>query len=127
IALAVAPDILVRSNPGDVFRILLNLLRNAIDVALGSSRQLQVRITAGAMAGMTSIMISDNGPGLPPAVQRRFQTPVKAPRKNHRGRGQGLVISRYLAQVNGGVVRISATGALGTAFEVTLPAGLRAG
>ena len=123
IRLGVAPTVMVEANPLDVFRIILNLLRNAIDVALQGGKEFRVRITGATIAGMTSIMIRDNGPGLPAAVQRHFELPVKTPQKNHRGRGQGLIISRYLAQINRGRVRISSTSALGTAFEIVLPAG----
>ena len=63
IALNVAPDISVRASPVDVFRILLNLLRNAVDVAIQSGKQFDVRITGGTMGGRTSVMISDSGPG----------------------------------------------------------------
>ena len=120
ITLNVAPDILVRASPVDVFRILLNLLRNAVDVAIRSGKQFHVRITAGTMGGRTSVMITDSGPGLPPAVRRGFDLPVKA-LTNRPGRGQGLLIARHLAQINDGAVRIAATNALGTTFEVVLP------
>ena len=123
IVLGLGPIVMVRANRVDVFRILLNLLRNAIDLAIQSREEFRVRITGTSIAGMTSVMISDNGPGLPSAVQRCFQTAVKAPEKNHRGRGQGLIIGRYLAQINGGALRISATGSVGTVFEIMLPAG----
>ena len=123
IVLGLGPIVMVRANRVDVFRILLNLLRNAIDLAIQSREEFRVRITGTSIAGMTSVIISDNGPGLPSAVQRCFQTAVKAPEKNHRGRGQGLIIGRYLAQINGGGLRISATGSVGTVFEIMLPAG----
>ena len=122
ITLNVAPDISVRASPVDVFRILLNLLRNAVDVAIQSGKQFDVRITGGTMGGRTSVMISDSGPGLPAAVRHGFDLPVRAP-QNRPGRGQGLLIARHLAQINGGAVRIAATGAVGTIFEIVLPDG----
>jgi C4-dicarboxylate-specific signal transduction histidine kinase len=126
IALGVAPEVMARANPIDVFRIALNLLRNVIDVAVESGEELHVRITAETVRGRTSVMVSDNGPGLPAPIQHQFQLAVKAPQGGNRGRGQGLAISRYLARRNDGRLLIAATNPLGTIFEIVLPAGAKA-
>src|SRR5262249_48251299 len=81
ITLGVARDIVVRANPIDVFRIVLNLLRNAIDVAVQTRGELHVRIAGEMAGGKTTVKISDNGPGLPALVQHQFRMPVKAPQK----------------------------------------------
>jgi C4-dicarboxylate-specific signal transduction histidine kinase len=124
ITLNIAPDILVRANTADVFRVLLSILRNAIDIAIRCRKEFHVRITGVTRGRRTSIMISDSGPGLPAAVRYSFNLPVKRP-QNQLVRGRGLAIARHLAQINGGTVRIAATGALGTIFEIVLPSSFR--
>jgi signal transduction histidine kinase len=122
ITLNVTPDISVRANPDDVFSVLLNIIRNAIDVAIGSGAEFYVRITGGTTGGRTSVMISDSGPGLPVTVRHKFDLLAKAP-ENRPGHGRGLAIAQHLARINGGKVRIAATGAFGTIFEIVLPGG----
>jgi signal transduction histidine kinase len=120
ITLSIAPDIVVGANPVDVFRIFLNILLNAIDVAIRSEGTFHVRISGRMADGRTSIAISDNGPGLPAAVRDFFDLPAKAP-QDRPGRGQGLRIARHLAKINGGAVSIASTGALGTTLEIVFP------
>jgi signal transduction histidine kinase len=111
----VPADLEVVADRDQLFRVLANLVRNAIEA--GAPR---VRVTARIYGGDVTIEIEDNGAGIPPrALERLFQPFSGSARAG--GTGLGLSISRDLARAHGGDVRLVRTGAHGTIFVVELP------
>jgi signal transduction histidine kinase len=104
-----------------LIRILTNLARNAVQ-ALDTRRGVgdEVRIAATRQGNITIITVSDNGPGIPPAVRNKvfeaFQTSARAG-----GTGLGLAISAELTQAHGGSICVLESSELGTVFEITIP------
>jgi signal transduction histidine kinase len=111
-------------DPDHLHRILVNLMRNArqaIEAVERRGGQGVVRITAGREGEETVVRVIDDGPGLNARAQTRlFQ--AFAGSASPGGAGLGLAISRELAQANGGVLELAATGPDGTTFELRLPA-----
>jgi signal transduction histidine kinase len=110
----------VLADPQDVFRILFNLVHNAITVARQqvSRRMTNVTLLVERDASLVTVRIADDGPGLPKAVRQNLFRPQKS---TTGGNGIGLSIARELAERNGGVLQ-HAPSARGTTFVLQLAA-----
>jgi signal transduction histidine kinase len=111
----------VLADPDEAFRILFNLMSNAVAVANRKASTLRsVTIDIGSEASMMTIRVADDGPGLPAGVRAApFRT--RSRRSVTPRHGHGLAIARELAERNGGTLSLAGT-AKGAAFTVKLPA-----
>ncbi len=112
---AVGPEWQVKADRTQLFRVLVNLLRNAAEAGART-----VRITANDIDVALVIDVADDGPGLPEAVQASLFRPF-AGSLRHGGTGLGLAIVRDLMVAHGGDIALVATGAEGTTFRLSLP------
>jgi signal transduction histidine kinase len=111
----------VLADPDEAFRILFNLMSNAVAVANrkeASLTKLTLHISTENLA--VTMHLADDGPGLPAAVRAglfgaRWKR-TSAPRH-----GYGLAIARELAERNGGTLAL-APSAKGATFALKLPA-----
>jgi signal transduction histidine kinase len=110
----------VLADPQDVFRILFNLVHNAIAVARrqADKRMTHVTLLVEREASAVTVRIADDGPGLPKTVRTNM---FRRQQSTTGGSGIGLAIARELAERNGGVLRYAAS-ARGTTFVLELPA-----
>ena len=97
-----------------VYRILLNLVRNAFDAG---AREVAIRGRPLAGGG-AELEVRDDGPGLPERVVARLGQEQGGGRSG----GLGLMIASELCRNHGGALAVAETGPEGTAFRVTLPA-----
>ncbi|HET6468799.1 MAG TPA: HAMP domain-containing sensor histidine kinase [Geminicoccaceae bacterium] len=106
-----------------LYRALLNVVRNALD-ALDSSGAVagHVQIAAVPVDGRVVVDVTDNGPGVPEPLRKHLFEAFRASGKAD-GSGLGLAISRELLHAQGGEIELLKTGPLGTTFRLTLPAG----
>lgn len=109
---------IVQADREQLYRVLLNLVRNAHEAMAGGGI---VSISSVCNAGMVCIDVSDNGPGLPLKVQEKLFKPFVTAAKIG-GSGLGLTIARELMRGHGGDVSLLNTGVDGTCFRLTLPA-----
>jgi signal transduction histidine kinase len=107
----------VDADPEQLFRMVLNLLRNAAQALADKSGAIVVR--AEHIDGGVRIDIADTGPGIAPGVQGRLFQPFASARLG--GSGLGLAIVRDLARLHGGEVMLVSTGPKGTCFRLELP------
>ena len=106
----------VIANPKDVFRILFNLLHNAVGAARAAGMTRRIAIALEQNGATVTIRIADDGPGLPEDVRvRLFQRSQSARDSN----GYGLSIARELAERNGAFLNLSDT-VRGTEFTIEL-------
>jgi signal transduction histidine kinase len=113
---AASPDLEVEADRDQIYRVLSNLARNALE-----SGAHQVRISAVREDGAIAVDIADDGPGLPPKARENLFRPFFGSARPG-GSGLGLAIARELTRAHGGdLVLVSSTGA-GTVFRITLPA-----
>jgi C4-dicarboxylate-specific signal transduction histidine kinase len=117
--ISAARSALAMVNPGDLFRILFNLFHNAVAVAHKTRALNEIGVRVEVKGSIVSIVVADNGPGLPGPVRRRMFQPLA--RAGRASGGFGLSIARELAESNGGSLRL-ATSAGGAAFQLELPA-----
>jgi len=115
IELSVAPGLSVRADRDQLYRVLLNLARNAIEAG---ARHL--RFAASFDAGAVVVEIADDGHGLPPRAQENLFRPFFGSARPG-GSGLGLAIARELMRAQGGDLVLVATTGGGTVFRLTLP------
>ena len=120
---AVERGLTVDADHDQLFRILVNVARNAMQAmetrdARDPVRD-QIRVTGRREGSVVVIEISDTGPGVPEKVRARlfeaFHTSTRAG-----GAGLGLAIAAELVRAHGGEIRL-ADGTLGATFHITIP------
>jgi signal transduction histidine kinase len=120
---AVERGLTVDADPDQLFRMLLNLARNAVQ-ALESRderdvRRDQVRISGRREGAVVAIEVSDTGPGLSPrAREHLFEAFSGSTRAG--SVGLGLAIVAELVRAHGGDIRL-VDGTIGATFRLTIP------
>ena len=111
--------VVIESDQGNVQQICLNLINNAFD-AMEEGGRLDVAIQKIEQEQVT-IVIADNGHGIPHADLKRIFEPFFSTRSGHKGTGLGLSITYGLAQEIGGDIAVESKVGEGTRFIITLP------
>lgn len=109
----------------DFSRVILNLVNNAFD-ALASEGYLKVEphrlsITTYRQNETVQLSITDNGPGIPTAIQDKILQPFFTTKKGKEGTGLGLSISNDIVKAHGGTLSILSKQGAGTTFRIQLP------
>ena len=101
-------------------RMVLNLLQNAVQHTRSGGR---VDVSVLWSDTEASIVVADEGPGIPMADRARiFDRFVQLDSARRRaGAGLGLPISRWIAEAHGGRVELLTTSAAGSTFVASLP------
>jgi signal transduction histidine kinase len=118
---AVPPDLVARVDREQLFRVLANLTRNAVQAIAAAGRPGEVRIEARAAAGGTEIRVADTGPGLPEKARENLFQPFRGGARRG-GSGLGLAIAADLVRGHGGSLTLETSGPGGTTFRIVLPA-----
>jgi signal transduction histidine kinase len=111
----VAPGFTVWADREQLFRVLLNLVRNALQAGAQ-----HIGFAARTGEAGSTIDIADNGPGLSPRAQENLFRPFAGSGRPG-GTGLGLAVARDLMRAHGGDIVLARTGADGTVFRLTLP------
>ena len=120
-------DFIIEVDREQFFRALLNLFRNAVealDSAGSSAGAPAIRLAASRINGSVSILVADNGPGLPPAARDNLFSAFRGAVRPG-GTGLGLAIAADLVRAHGGTIALAQADDPawpGAAFEITLPA-----
>jgi signal transduction histidine kinase len=120
---AVERGLMVDADPDQLFRVLLNLARNAVQ-AFGTREAKdpgrdQIRITGRREGAVVAIEISDTGPGLPVHAREHLFEPFAASNRTGSS-GLGLAIAAELVRAHGGEIRL-VEGTIGATFRLTIP------
>jgi two-component system sensor kinase FixL len=103
-------------------QVVLNLVRNAYEALLempAGARQVDIA-TLRLSDGGVEIRITDNGPGISPAIADRLFAPFATTKAT--GTGLGLAMSRTIVQTHGGTIGVRPVEPRGSTFYVRLPA-----
>ncbi len=115
---AIERGLAIDADPDQLFRVLLNLVRNA-EQALEGQPATQIRITGRREGAVAIVEVSDTGPGIPPATRenlfKAFQTSGRPG-----GSGLGLAIAAELVGAHGGQIHL-VEGTIGATFRITIP------
>jgi len=118
---------ILRVDKQQILQVLVNLVNNATD-ALPERGKIRVATGIGVMEGASEnngsqrvavIEVTDNGPGIAPAVRNRLFDPFFTTKKD--GTGLGLSISQKIVRDHGGIISVSSIEGKGTTFRVNLP------
>ncbi len=105
----------VRGDGGRLEQVLLNLVRNAREAVEAGGH---VQVSAHPSGDGVALLVSDDGPGIPPELHSRIFEPFFSTKEN--GTGLGMAICHSLVSLHGGEIQLkSRPGA--TEFRVWLP------
>jgi K+-sensing histidine kinase KdpD len=107
---------LLHIDAGQIERVLVNLLENALKVSADP-----VELTTEVDNGMVVLRVLDRGPGLEPGAAERIFEPFERGVGAGDGAGLGLAIAKGFAQANGGRVWAEPRNGRGAAFALALP------
>lgn len=114
------PALEIDADPDQLYRMILNLIRNAAEALNQQVSGGEIKVSAERQGRAVSVDVADDGPGIPAAVHGRlFQPFATAARAG--GSGLGLAIARDLARSHGGDITLVSTGAEGTRFRIAIP------
>ncbi len=113
----------VDADPDQLFRVLVNLCRNAVQALESDLDDAVVRrlsIEASRKGDVVTVSVEDTGPGVPAAARanlfRAFQGAVRPG-----GTGLGLAIASELVRAHGGAISLVEPGGPGARFVITIP------
>jgi signal transduction histidine kinase len=120
---AIERGLTIDADPDQLFRVLLNLVRNAAQALenrpASDGGALQIRITGRREGTVAIIEVSDTGPGVPAKAREHlfeaFQTSGRPG-----GSGLGLAISAELIRAHGGNIHL-VEGTIGATFRISIP------
>jgi signal transduction histidine kinase len=123
---AVAADFEIVADREQMFRVLMNLLRNGAEALENAGaepgRPKRIRVLSWLEGKTAVIEVADTGPGVPASARARLFTAFSSSRSG--GSGLGLVIAADLVHGHGGTITL-VPGAddknSGATFRVTLP------
>jgi signal transduction histidine kinase len=119
---AVPKGMLLRGDSEQLFRVVMNLVRNARQAIIATGKPGEVTVSAREDEDAWWITIADTGPGLPKRAQDNLFTPFQGSARKG-GSGLGLAIAAELVRGHGGMVALRQTGPEGSVFEIHLPKG----
>ena len=120
---AIERGLAVDADPDQLFRVLLNLVRNAAQAleshSSGDGGAQQIRITGKREGAVAILEVSDTGPGVPQKTRdhlfEAFQTSGRPG-----GSGLGLAIAAELVRAHGGDIHL-VEGTIGATFRIVIP------
>jgi signal transduction histidine kinase len=120
---AVERGLMVDADPDQLFRVLLNLARNAVQALEGRETRDpgrdQVRVTGRREGAVVVIEVSDTGPGLPEKARAHLFEAFQGSTRTG-SVGLGLAIVAELVRAHDGEIRL-VDGTIGATFRVTIP------
>lgn len=118
----VEPGLEIDADPDQLFRVLMNLCRNAVDALESNPHEAVVRrlaIAAERDGPTVRIVVSDTGPGIPDKVRQHLFQPFQGSGRRG-GTGLGLAIAVELVRAHGGTLTLL-DHPTGAAFEILVP------
>lgn len=119
----IEPGFEIDADPDQLFRVLLNLCRNAVQAMDGDADPAVIRrllIESSRRGAVAVIRVCDTGPGVPEKAQENlFQAFQGGVRPG--GTGLGLAIAAEIVRAHGGTIALVEQTGPGAAFEIAVP------
>ena len=112
----------VDADPDQLYRVIMNLCRNAKEALESDPHEAVVRrlaVAAERRGSVVRIVVSDTGPGVPEKVRQSLFQPFQGGGRPG-GTGLGLAISAEIVRAHGGAL-VLVESAAGATFEITIP------
>ena len=116
----VEPETMVEADQEQLYRVLSNLARNAVEAIRGTGRPGRLTIAADPDEDRVEISVIDTGPGMPAKAREHLFKPFRGGTRRE-GTGLGLAIAEELVRANGGELTLVASTTAGTEFRIVLP------
>jgi len=100
-------------------QLLLNLVRNAVEVLAPREEPGIVRVIGKRVGSNLLLVVEDNGPGIDERVAPRLFQAFNTSKRN--GTGLGLAVCRRIAEAHGGQIVARPAEPRGTTMEVLIP------
>jgi two-component system NtrC family sensor kinase len=109
-------------DPDQVQQVFFNVIKNAEQAMIDSAGGGKLTVVTRGSAENVRISISDDGPGIPPDIQRRIFDPFFTTKEVGQGTGLGLTICYSIIDEHGGRIWTeNAPGGGGAVFNIELP------
>jgi two-component system, NtrC family, nitrogen regulation sensor histidine kinase NtrY len=109
---------LVRLDPEQIRRVIINVVDNAIE-AMDRQGRIVIETHYDEPNHLVRFVIADNGPGIPPGEREKLFLPYYSTKR--RGSGLGLAIVRRIIAEHGGTIDASDNEPTGTRFTIEVP------
>ena len=119
---SVERGLMIDADPEHLFRVLLNLARNArqaIESTEADPGYGQIRVTGRRVGAVVEIEVSDTGPGFSEKARAHLFEAFQGSTRSG-GSGLGLAIVAELVRAHGGDVRL-VDGTIGATFHIAIP------
>ena len=110
------PALIALADRDQIYRVFLNLARNAGRAMPSGGR---ITVAARTDGGRLVVEVADTGGGVPETIKNEVFRPFVG--TSDSGVGMGLAICRDILQAHGGDIELATTGTGGTTFHVCLP------
>ncbi|QWH60047.1 PAS domain-containing protein [Bacillus mycoides] len=108
--------VLVNIDRHELVQVFLNLFQNAIDAR--GERPLSIQISSYRLDNFVRITFTDNGTGVPPAIQEYIFDPFFSTKDS--GTGLGLSVTKKIIQNHNGTLKVTSDHS-GTTFTISIP------
>jgi signal transduction histidine kinase len=105
--------------PSQINQVILNIVVNGAQAISGARGRITIR--TGSDSGNVWIEISDNGSGIPKAIQSRIFDPFFTTKPIGSGTGLGLSLSYGIIQKHHGRIDVQSEPGVGSTFRIELP------
>lgn len=119
IHLAMAAELAIFGDKQKLQQVFLNLLKNSVDALAGRGI---IQIKAWQNEAGLKIVMSDDGPGVPPQIKEKIFDPFFTTKDTGQGSGLGLFIVHDIIVQHGGSINVDNRDDQGAAFTIHLPA-----
>jgi len=110
----------LRADAEQLYRILANLMRNAMQALEATGKDGVIEVSGGESDAEWWIKVGDTGPGLPPRARDHLFTAFQGGARKG-GSGLGLAIAFELVRGHGGRLELLRSDEAGTEFMIHLP------
>jgi signal transduction histidine kinase len=120
---AVEPGFEIDADSEQLFRVLANLSRNAVQAMAGDTTAGAVKrltISARRAGSVVTLDVEDTGPGLPQRARDNLFSAFRGSARSG-GTGLGLAIAHELVRAHGGTLELTESRGGRTVFSITIP------
>jgi signal transduction histidine kinase len=119
----VPSDVEVDGDPEQLFRVLMNLCRNALEAVTDSDDPAVIRriwVEGERRGSVATLRVCDTGPGVPAKTRSSLFLPFQGSVRRG-GTGLGLAIAAEIVRAHGGDILLVERPGAGAAFEFSIP------